>query len=166
MLVIPFITSIITHMELEQAIDMVSYKIGLRFGEPAAADPLFSKWLPPRWFQQNDHVSSKLVMKSSLWTISQKTMLSPQNQVFNTLSLSLAQVTYLKPAILFRYTTQVSSLMAWYGWTEALQLMPVGAKYQLFIPQDLGYADRGVGSDIPPYATLIFDVELLAIEKD
>ncbi len=51
------------------------------------------------------------------------------------------------------------------GWTEALQLMPKGAKYQLFVPQELGYGDRGVGSDIPPFATLIFDVELLEIEK-
>jgi FKBP-type peptidyl-prolyl cis-trans isomerase FklB len=50
------------------------------------------------------------------------------------------------------------------GWTEALQLMPVGSKWQLFIPSDLAYADRGAGSDIGPGATLIFEVELLSIE--
>jgi FKBP-type peptidyl-prolyl cis-trans isomerase len=49
------------------------------------------------------------------------------------------------------------------GWTEALQLMPVGSKWQLFIPADLAYGDRGAGGDIGPGATLIFDVELLSI---
>ena len=50
------------------------------------------------------------------------------------------------------------------GWTEALQLMPVGSKWQLFIPSDLAYGDRGAGADIGPSATLIFEVELLSIE--
>ena len=49
------------------------------------------------------------------------------------------------------------------GWTEALQLMKVGSKYQLFIPADLAYGGRGAGSDIGPNAMLIFDVELLGI---
>jgi len=49
------------------------------------------------------------------------------------------------------------------GWTEALQLMKIGSKYQLFIPADLAYAERGAGADIGPNATLIFEVELLAI---
>lgn len=48
------------------------------------------------------------------------------------------------------------------GWTEALQLMPVSSKWRLFIPSGLGYGARGAGSSIPPNATLIFDVELLA----
>jgi FKBP-type peptidyl-prolyl cis-trans isomerase FklB len=49
------------------------------------------------------------------------------------------------------------------GWTEALQLMPVGSKWQLFIPSDLAYGDRGAGADIGPSETLIFEVELLSI---
>ncbi len=47
------------------------------------------------------------------------------------------------------------------GWTEALQLMPIGSKWRLFIPSSLGYGERGAGGSIPPYSTLIFDVELL-----
>ncbi len=50
------------------------------------------------------------------------------------------------------------------GWTEALQLMKPGAKFQLFIPSDLAYGPRGGGRTIPPDATLIFDVELIAIQ--
>jgi FKBP-type peptidyl-prolyl cis-trans isomerase FklB len=49
------------------------------------------------------------------------------------------------------------------GWTEALQLMPVGSKWQLFIPPDLAYGDRGAGADIGPGETLIFEVELVSI---
>jgi FKBP-type peptidyl-prolyl cis-trans isomerase FklB len=51
------------------------------------------------------------------------------------------------------------------GWTEALQLMPVGSKWQLFIPSELGYGDAGGGADIKPGSTLLFDVELLEIVK-
>lgn len=49
------------------------------------------------------------------------------------------------------------------GWVEALQLMPVGSKWELYIPYDLAYGERGAGQSIPPYATLIFTVELLEI---
>jgi FKBP-type peptidyl-prolyl cis-trans isomerase FklB len=50
------------------------------------------------------------------------------------------------------------------GWTEALQLMPVGSKWQLFVPAELAYSDRGAGGQIGPNATLIFEVELLSIQ--
>jgi FKBP-type peptidyl-prolyl cis-trans isomerase FklB len=50
------------------------------------------------------------------------------------------------------------------GWTEALQLMPAGSKWQLFLPSELAYGDRGMGADIAPGATLIFEVELLSIQ--
>ena len=50
------------------------------------------------------------------------------------------------------------------GWTEGVQLMPIGSKFKFFIPSDLAYGDRGAGGDIGPGATLIFEVELLAIE--
>ncbi len=49
------------------------------------------------------------------------------------------------------------------GWTEALQMMAVGSKWRLYVPQDLAYGERGAGAAIAPYATLVFDVELLAI---
>jgi FKBP-type peptidyl-prolyl cis-trans isomerase FklB len=51
------------------------------------------------------------------------------------------------------------------GWTEALQLMPTGSKWQIFIPSGLAYAERGAGADIGPNATLIFEVELLSIQE-
>lgn len=51
------------------------------------------------------------------------------------------------------------------GWTEALQLMPVGSKWELYIPADLAYGDRGAGQDIGPGQTLIFEIDLLGIQK-
>lgn len=51
------------------------------------------------------------------------------------------------------------------GWVEALQLMQEGAKWRLFIPSEMAYGARGAGNSIPPHATLIFDVELLAVES-
>jgi FKBP-type peptidyl-prolyl cis-trans isomerase FklB len=50
------------------------------------------------------------------------------------------------------------------GWTEALQLMPVGSKWQLFIPSALAYGEASAGADIPPDSTLIFEVELVSIQ--
>jgi FKBP-type peptidyl-prolyl cis-trans isomerase FklB len=50
------------------------------------------------------------------------------------------------------------------GWTEVLQLMPVGSKWQVFVPPDLAYGARGSGADIGPNATLVFEIELVAIK--
>jgi FKBP-type peptidyl-prolyl cis-trans isomerase FklB len=55
----------------------------------------------------------------------------------------------------------VSGVIA--GWTEALQLMPVGTKVKLYVPQHLAYGERGAGAAIPPYTALVFEVELLDI---
>lgn len=50
------------------------------------------------------------------------------------------------------------------GWTEGLQLMQEGAKYRFFIPYHLGYGEHGAGASIPPFAALIFDVELIEVQ--
>ena len=50
------------------------------------------------------------------------------------------------------------------GWTEGVQLMKEGAKYRFFIPYNLAYGERGAGQSIPPYAALVFDVELVAVK--
>ena len=60
-------------------------------------------------------------------------------------------------------TFQVTGVIP--GWTEALQLMPVGSTWRLFIPPELAYGERGAGARIGPNSTLIFDVELMEIEK-
>jgi FKBP-type peptidyl-prolyl cis-trans isomerase len=52
------------------------------------------------------------------------------------------------------------------GWTEALQLMPVGSKWKIYLPSDLAYGERGAGADIGPNTTLIFEVELLEIVEE
>jgi FKBP-type peptidyl-prolyl cis-trans isomerase FklB len=60
-------------------------------------------------------------------------------------------------------TFQVSGVIP--GWTEALQLMEEGAKWQLFVPPNLAYGERGAGQVIGPHATLIFEVELVSIQE-
>ncbi len=49
------------------------------------------------------------------------------------------------------------------AWTEGLQLMPTGSKYKFYVPYNLGYGERGAGQDIPPYSTLVFEIELLKV---
>jgi len=49
------------------------------------------------------------------------------------------------------------------GWTEGMQLMSTGSKYRFFIPYNLAYGERGAGQDIPPYSTLVFEIELLKV---
>lgn len=51
------------------------------------------------------------------------------------------------------------------GWQEGLQLMPAGAHYRIYIPYELGYGERGAGQDIPPYSPLVFEVELISVQK-
>ncbi|MDR0873311.1 MAG: FKBP-type peptidyl-prolyl cis-trans isomerase [Prevotellaceae bacterium] len=51
------------------------------------------------------------------------------------------------------------------GWTEALKLMPVGSKWKIYLPYNLAYGERGAGGEIKPYSALVFEVELLDIEK-
>ncbi len=51
------------------------------------------------------------------------------------------------------------------GWTEALQIMPVGSKWRIYIPSELAYGEQGAGGDIGPNEALVFEVELLGIVK-
>jgi FKBP-type peptidyl-prolyl cis-trans isomerase len=58
-------------------------------------------------------------------------------------------------------TFEVGGVIA--GWTEALQLMKEGDKWMIYLPYDIAYGERGAGDQIPPYATLIFEVELIKV---
>lgn len=51
------------------------------------------------------------------------------------------------------------------GWQEGLQLIPIGGHYRIYVPYELGYGERGAGQNIPPYSSLVFDVELISVQK-
>ena len=63
----------------------------------------------------------------------------------------------IRPPVYFRVNEVIK------GWTEALQLMPVGSVWEVYIPSDLAYGEKGSGSKIPPNSTLIFEMELVGI---
>ncbi|MFT5906228.1 MAG: FKBP-type peptidyl-prolyl cis-trans isomerase FklB [Cryomorphaceae bacterium] len=195
-------------MELKEALDIVSYKIGLRFGETVLGDELFldkkiheaildkaagsEREIDLKVYMQATHMVS--AERTRLFQVKNETFLTDnasnsdvkttesglQYKVLQSADTSAAKPT-LTDTVTVHYTGKltcgttfdssvergepatfaVDKVIA--GWTEALQLMQVGEKFQLFIPQGLGYGKRGMGGDIPPYATLVFDVELLAI---
>jgi len=195
-------------MNLDEALEMVSYKIGLRFGEAAASDELFLKEAILQAVEDKKNgtereidlkeymAATKMVSaeRSRRFKVKNEEFLT-ENKAKDGVITTDSGVQYkiieagsgkrpnLKNSVKVHYTGKlidgmvfdssvergepatfgVSQVIA--GWAEAIQLMPQGSKWQLYIPQDLGYGDRGVGSDIPPFATLVFDVELLEVKK-
>ncbi len=201
-----FDSSLILGMEINEAIDIVSYKIGLRFGEAASADQLFDKAAILQAIEDKKNgcereidmkqymLATKMVSaeRSRRFKVTNEQFLTENNDKegiittesgvqYKILNAGSGATPSAKDNVTVHYTGKlidgtvfdssvergesatfaVSNVIA--GWAEAIQLMPLGATFELFIPQELGYSDRGVGSDIPPFATLIFEVELLAI---
>ena len=197
-------------MELAEALDLVSYKIGLRFGETALGDELFLDEVIHQAILDKAAgtereidlkvymVATKIVSneRSRLFKVNNAKFIEEnakkegvittesglQYKVIHSANSGSAKPT-IDDTVTVHYTGTlisdtvfdcsrergepatfaVKKVIA--GWTEALQLMHVGDKFQLFIPQELGYGKPGAGSDIPPFATLIFDVELLDIKQ-
>lgn len=200
-------------MELKEALDIVSYKIGLRFGETVLGDELFldekiHEAISDKAAGTEKEIDLKVYMQATQIVSAERTRLfKVKNETFLTdnatnsdvkttesgLQYKVIQSTddtqenqgrqpELSDTVTVHYTGKLidgtvfdssiergepatfalEKVIA--GWTEALQLMKVGEKFQLFIPQTLGYGKRGMGGDIPPFATLIFDVELLSIK--
>jgi len=155
-------------MELTEALDIVSYKIGLRFGETALGDELFldeviHESILDKAAGTEREIDLKVYMQATQIVSAERSRLfKVKNADFITENAQKEGVITTEsgergePA-----TFAVKKVIT--GWTEALQLMQVGDKFQLFIPQEIGYGKPGMGSDIPPFATLIFDVELLDI---
>lgn len=195
-------------MELQEALDIVSYKIGLRFGETALGDELFldekiheairdkaagsEQEIDLKVYMQATHIVS--AERTRLFQVKNENFLAEnatKDDVITTPSglqykvIQAVATPAAKPKLTDTVTVHYNGTLTCgtifdssiergepatfavekviFGWTEALQLMQVGEKFQLFIPQDIGYGKRGMGSDIPPYATLVFDVELLSI---
>ncbi len=197
-------------MELQEALDIVSYKIGLRFGETALGDELFldekiheairdkaagsEQEIDLKIYMQATHIVS--AERSRLFKVKNENFLTENatNSDIKTTESGL-QYKIIKAAespsnsnkpkptdsVTVHYTGKLTCGTIFdssvergepstfavekviQGWSEAIQLMQVGEKFEFYIPQSLGYGKRGMGSDIPPYATLIFEVELLAI---
>ncbi len=195
-------------MELKEALDIVSYKIGLRFGETVLGDELFldkkvHEAILDKAAGTEQEIDLKVYMQATHIVSAERTrMFRVKNENFLTENASNSDVKttesglqykviqaadspsskpVLTDSVTVHYTGKLTCGTTFdssakrgepatfalkkviVGWSEALQLMQVGEKYQLFIPQGLGYGKRGMGGDIPPYATLVFDVELLAI---
>lgn len=194
-------------MELNEAIYIVSYKLGLKNGQAALDDKLLNaeivhKAIEDKAASSEQKIDLKAYMTATKMLKSHRTQVfADTNKVFldNNLKCDDVQVTAsglqykilangngatpsLADTITVNYqgelidgtvfessiargtsaTFSVKKVIQ--GWKEGLQLMQVGAKYQFFVPQELAYGDRGYDSKVPPFATLIFEVELLSIE--
>lgn len=195
-------------MELPEALDIVSYKIGLRFGDSVLGDELFleekiHEAIADKAAGSEKAIDLKIYMQATHIVSAERTRLAKvKNETFLTENLSNTDVQTTASGLQYKIIhkedpqstkpTPKDTVTVHYtgslicgtvfdssierggpatfalakvipGWSEALQLMQVGEKFQLFIPQEIGYGKRGLGSDIPPHATLIFDIELLAI---
>ena len=85
---------------------------------------------------------------------------APRGQAYSSTKGGMVSMTLSLAVEMARYKITANAVIP--GWVEALQLMPVGSKWELYIPQDLAYGVRGQGP-IPPYSVLIFEIELLEI---
>lgn len=199
-------------MDLKEALDIVSYKIGLRFGETALGDELFldeqiHQAIRDKAAGTEREIDLKVYMvatqtvsaeRSRLYQVKNEQFLTENAKKPNvkitdsglqyiviTEALKSADTAASRPSptdsVTVHYTgtlicgTEFDSSIergtpATFavdkvipGWSESIQLMQVGEKYKLYIPQALGYGKRGMGGDIPPHSTLIFEVELLSI---
>lgn len=195
-------------MELAEALDIVSYKIGIRFGETSLGDELFldaviHEAILDKAAGTERDIDLKVYMQATQLVSAERSRLfKVNNATFITENASKEGVKTTESGLQYKVihsadsnankpgaadsvtvhytgtltcgtvfdssvergepaTFAVNKVIA--GWTEALQLMSVGDKFQLFISQELGYGKPGAGSDIPPYASLIFEVELLGI---
>lgn len=197
-------------MDLQQALDIVSYKIGLRFGEAALGDDVFldekiheaildkASGNEQQFDLKQYMIATKMVSaeRSRLFTVKNQQFLV-DNALKDGITTTESGVQYeilqqgpgtgprpsAESQVTVNYTGTLIDSMVFdasadrggpatfgvskviKGWQEAIQLMQVGDKYRFYVPQELGYGDRGVGSDIPPFATLIFEVELLEISQ-
>ena len=195
-------------MELPEALDIVSYKIGLRFGESVLGDELFleekiHEAIADKAAGSEKAIDLKVYMQATHIVSAERTRLAKvKNETFLTDNAAKDDIQTTPSGLQYKIIQKASSpsskpsledtVTVHYtgklicgtvfdsshergepatfalqkvisGWSEALQLMQVGEKSQLFIPQEIGYGKRGMGSDIPPYATLLFEVELLSI---